>query len=287
MATVAIVAHSRAGNTWRLAEAVRDGACIADAQVHLIRIDEEGIVDGAGWKRWPSPMASSSLLDPPHGRTLLAIQTFRRCHDWQPEAHPVARQTRRRVHQLDRTQRRQVLHPDVLLDAGDATGHGVDRLRHETRHRLRQGRPSRKPERRIGGYGGAMATNLFDDPQDMSPADLATAAAFGQRFATFLAAGKTLNTPYVDFTKNERHRVTAHAWRGWRLGSVGSVAPVTSGERPTRRRITARGEATRARMISAAADLMYVRGVNAVALDDVRAATGTSKSQLYKHFPDG
>ena len=65
------------------------------------------------------------------------------------------------------------------------------------------------------------------------------------------------------------------------------MAPVTSGEGPTRRRITARGEATRARMISAAADLMYVRGVNAVALDDVRAATGTSKSQLYKHFPDG
>ena len=36
-----------------------------------------------------------------------------------------------------------------------------------------------------------MATNPFDDPRDMSPADLATAAAFGQRFATFLAAGKT------------------------------------------------------------------------------------------------
>ncbi len=40
-------------------------------------------------------------------------------------------------------------------------------------------------------------------------------------------------------------------------------------------------------MISSAADLMYVRGVNAVTLDDVRAGTGTSKSQLYKHFPDG
>src|ERR1700754_1931654 len=62
---------------------------------------------------------------------------------------------------------------------------------------------------------------------------------------------------------------------------------VTSDERPTRRRVTARGEATRARMISSAADLMYVRGVNAVTLDDVRAATGTSKSQLYKHFPAG
>jgi TetR/AcrR family transcriptional regulator, transcriptional repressor for nem operon len=32
---------------------------------------------------------------------------------------------------------------------------------------------------------------------------------------------------------------------------------------------------------------MYFRGVNAVTLDDVRAATGTSKSQLYKHFPAG
>jgi len=40
-------------------------------------------------------------------------------------------------------------------------------------------------------------------------------------------------------------------------------------------------------MIASAAELMYVRGVNAVTLDDVRAATGTSKSQLYKHFPGG
>jgi TetR/AcrR family transcriptional regulator, transcriptional repressor for nem operon len=37
-------------------------------------------------------------------------------------------------------------------------------------------------------------------------------------------------------------------------------------------------------MIAAAADLMYVRGANAVTLDDVREATVTSKSQLYKHF---
>jgi TetR/AcrR family transcriptional repressor of nem operon len=66
-----------------------------------------------------------------------------------------------------------------------------------------------------------------------------------------------------------------------------NVAAVTSGEHPTKQRITARGEATRARLISSAADLMYVRGVNAVTLDDVRAATGTSKSQLYKHVPAG
>ena len=56
---------------------------------------------------------------------------------------------------------------------------------------------------------------------------------------------------------------------------------------PTRiPRLTARGAATRGRIVEAAAELMYVRGVNATTLDDVRAASGTSKSQLYNHFPD-
>jgi TetR/AcrR family transcriptional repressor of nem operon len=52
------------------------------------------------------------------------------------------------------------------------------------------------------------------------------------------------------------------------------------------RRLTARGAATRDRIVAAAADLMYVKGVHATTLDDVRVATGTSKSQLYRHFPD-
>jgi TetR/AcrR family transcriptional regulator, transcriptional repressor for nem operon len=51
-------------------------------------------------------------------------------------------------------------------------------------------------------------------------------------------------------------------------------------------RLTARGAATRDRIVHGAAALMYVKGVNATTLDDVRAATGTSKSQLYRHFPD-
>src|SRR6202042_3071698 len=51
-------------------------------------------------------------------------------------------------------------------------------------------------------------------------------------------------------------------------------------------RLTARGAATRDRIVQSAADLMYAQGVNATTLDDVRAATGTSKSQLYRHFPD-
>lgn len=32
--------------------------------------------------------------------------------------------------------------------------------------------------------------------------------------------------------------------------------------------------------------MMYVRGVAATTLDDVRMASGTSKSQLYRHYPD-
>ena len=55
---------------------------------------------------------------------------------------------------------------------------------------------------------------------------------------------------------------------------------------PEPARITPRGRATRERIVRAAADLMFVRGVNATTLDDVRAASGTSKSQLYHHFPD-
>ncbi len=52
------------------------------------------------------------------------------------------------------------------------------------------------------------------------------------------------------------------------------------------RRLTARGAATRDRILRSAADLMHVKGVASTTLEDVRAASGTSKSQLYGHFPD-
>lgn len=51
-------------------------------------------------------------------------------------------------------------------------------------------------------------------------------------------------------------------------------------------RLTERGRATRDRILRAATDMMYVRGVAATTLDDVRTASGTSKSQLYRHYPD-
>ena len=49
---------------------------------------------------------------------------------------------------------------------------------------------------------------------------------------------------------------------------------------------TAKGRATRDRIIDAACDLVYEQGVATLILDDLRELTGTSKSQLYHYFND-
>ena len=51
-------------------------------------------------------------------------------------------------------------------------------------------------------------------------------------------------------------------------------------------RLTARGAATRERIIDGAAALIYEWGVASTSLDDIMAATRTSKSQLYHYFAD-
>ena len=51
-------------------------------------------------------------------------------------------------------------------------------------------------------------------------------------------------------------------------------------------KLTKRGAATRAAIIEAAADLVYVKGVAATNLEDVRVASATSRSQFYRHFAD-
>ncbi len=53
-----------------------------------------------------------------------------------------------------------------------------------------------------------------------------------------------------------------------------------------RPRLTAKGERTRARIVEAAARLIYERGVARTTLDDVKAAAGVSGSQMYHYFPD-
>ncbi|OLR91826.1 TetR/AcrR family transcriptional regulator [Actinokineospora bangkokensis] len=54
----------------------------------------------------------------------------------------------------------------------------------------------------------------------------------------------------------------------------------------TDRPLTAKGLATRARIVAAAADLVFHRGAAQVALADVQAAADVSGSQLYHYFTD-
>jgi TetR/AcrR family transcriptional regulator, transcriptional repressor for nem operon len=51
-------------------------------------------------------------------------------------------------------------------------------------------------------------------------------------------------------------------------------------------RLTSRGQATRERIVAAAAELIYARGVAAVSMRDVRATANVSGSQLSHYFGD-
>ncbi|MEU3985137.1 TetR family transcriptional regulator [Streptomyces sp. NPDC026672] len=51
--------------------------------------------------------------------------------------------------------------------------------------------------------------------------------------------------------------------------------------------LTAKGRATRTRIVQGAADVLRDRGVAQTTLDDVMAQTRTSKSQLFHYFPGG
>jgi AcrR family transcriptional regulator len=50
--------------------------------------------------------------------------------------------------------------------------------------------------------------------------------------------------------------------------------------------LTRKGQATRDRIVAAAAELVYQRGVAGTSTEDVQAAAGVSASQLYHYFTD-
>ncbi|MEW2517239.1 TetR/AcrR family transcriptional regulator [Actinacidiphila alni] len=68
-----------------------------------------------------------------------------------------------------------------------------------------------------------------------------------------------------------------------RTGTRTETADETDGTAP---RLTRKGLATRGRIVVAAADLMFERGVAGTSTDDVRAAAGVSTSQIYHYFTD-
>jgi AcrR family transcriptional regulator len=55
----------------------------------------------------------------------------------------------------------------------------------------------------------------------------------------------------------------------------------------TTSKLTPKGAATRDRIVATSADLVLSRGVGGTSLDDIRAGTATSKSQLFHYFPGG
>ena len=61
---------------------------------------------------------------------------------------------------------------------------------------------------------------------------------------------------------------------------------MSANEEPVPPILTARGAATRSRIVNAAADLIYAHGVDRTSLDEVMTEAGVSKSQLYHYFAD-
>ncbi len=73
----------------------------------------------------------------------------------------------------------------------------------------------------------------------------------------------------------------------WTVKSTpGTVAPMPSSAPDAGAVLTARGRATRDRIVTAAGGLFHEHGVAGTSLDDVRLTTATSKSQLYHYFTD-
>jgi TetR/AcrR family transcriptional regulator, transcriptional repressor for nem operon len=69
------------------------------------------------------------------------------------------------------------------------------------------------------------------------------------------------------------------------IHSAGKVADMTTAS-PSPRRLTRKGQETRRRIVDAAAELIFERGVAHTTIEDVRAAADVSSSQLYHYFDD-
>jgi TetR/AcrR family transcriptional regulator, transcriptional repressor for nem operon len=61
---------------------------------------------------------------------------------------------------------------------------------------------------------------------------------------------------------------------------------VTVDEKPTQHRLTRKGQATRDRIVAAAAALMFQQGVAGTSTEDLQTEAGVSPSQIYHYFGD-
>ncbi len=79
-----------------------------------------------------------------------------------------------------------------------------------------------------------------------------------------------------------------HSTREWTARSTSSLAweVVSTAATPAPRPLTRKGQETRQRIVEAAAELIFEKGVAHTTIEDVRSAAGVSSSQLYHYFDD-
>src|ERR1700756_4158923 len=90
------------------------------------------------------------------------------------------------------------------------------------------------------------------------------------------------------FALSSKNGLRNSLWHGRTGLSNSKVASMGGMDNDTsaRRRLTPKGERTRARIVEEAAALIHERGVAGTFLEDDKAAAGVSGSQLYHYFPD-
>lgn len=207
MVALAVIAHSDYGHTWRQAQAVCDGAHTVGAKVDLIGIDPEGEVADAGWDALAR--AQGILFGCPTHMGGPSWQ-FKRFADftnhraWVPALWRdkfaggftnSAAMSGDKFSTLTYFWTLAMQHGMVWIGSGMKPAIGFDK------------NAPRESLNFIGAYTGVMASSPHNDPADMSQADLGTAKAYGERFATFVAAGKSAPTPYRDFTVDRQDNV--------------------------------------------------------------------------------
>jgi NAD(P)H dehydrogenase (quinone) len=201
--TVAIVTHSERGHTWRQAQAVREGVQAARAQVHVVRIDKEGLIDDPGW----DTLASVDGI-------VFGCPTHMGGPSWQFKRFADTTNHRVWVPALWRDKFAGGFTNSAAM-SGDkfstltyfwtlAMQHGMVWIGSGMKPAISYSKTApRESVNYIGAYTGVMASSPLDDPDLMSSGDLATAKAYGERFATYAATGETPPTPYREFTADQ------------------------------------------------------------------------------------
>ena len=199
MVTIAIVNHSEHGHTLRQAEAVCEGIQATSAQVHMVQIDKDGMVDDLGWD---TLVGADGIV--------FGCPTHMGGPSWQFKRFADMTNHRVWVPTLWRDKFAGGFTNSAAM-SGDkfstltyfwtlAMQHGMVWIGSGMKPAIGDSKTApRESVNYIGAYTGVMASSPLDDPAVMSPGDLATARAYGERFATYATSGESPPTPYREF----------------------------------------------------------------------------------------